>query len=94
MILTNPISSCFTINVNDGDINKPSKPTVDDVKRFRNYVNTTSSSLGAVYMWCDTYDHQAWFDYITEVDDAYTLGDVVANDGSVCLSTPIRGFVS
>lgn len=76
-------TATFTINVNDGDINKPSKPTVDDVKRFRNYVNTTSSSLGAVYMWCDTYDHQAWFDYITEVDDAYTLGDVVANDGSV-----------
>lgn len=76
-------TATFTINVNDGDINKPSKPTVDDVKRFRNYVNSTSSSLGAVYMWCDTYDHQAWFDYITEVDDAYTLGDVVANDGSV-----------
>ena len=76
-------TATFTINVNDGDINKPDKPTVDDVERFRNYVNTTNSSLGAVYMWCDTYDHQAWFDYITEVDDAYTLGDVVANDGSV-----------
>lgn len=76
-------TATFTINVNDGDINKPSKPTVDDVKRFHNYVNSTSSSKGAVYMWCDTYDHQAWFDYITEVDDAYTLGDVVANDGSV-----------
>ena len=76
-------TATFTINVNDGDINKPSKPTVDDVKRFRNYVNTTSSSLGAVYMWCDTYDHQAWFSYITDVDDAYTLGDVVANDGTV-----------
>ena len=76
-------TATFTINVNDGDINKPSKPTVDDVKRFRNYVNTTSSSKGAVYMWCDNFDHQAWFDYITEVDDAYTLGDVVANDGSV-----------
>ena len=76
-------TATFTINVNDGDINKPSKPTVDDVKRFRNYVNTTSSSLGAVYMWCDTYDHQAWYSYITDVDDAYTLGDVVANDGSV-----------
>lgn len=76
-------TATFTINVNDGDINKPSKPTVDDVKRFRNYVNTTSSSLGAVYMWCDTYDHHAWYSYITDVDDAYTLGDVVANDGSV-----------
>lgn len=76
-------TATFTINVNDGDINKPSKPTVDDVKRFRNYVNSTSSSLGAVYMWCDTYDHQAWYSYITDVDDAYTLGDVVANDGSV-----------
>ena len=75
-------TATFTINVNDGDINKPSKPTVDDVKRFRNYVNTTSSSLGAVYMWCDTYDHHAWFSYITDVDDAYTLGDVVANDGT------------
>ena len=76
-------TATFTINVNDGDINKPSKPTVDDVKRFRNYVNTTSSSLGAVYMWCGTYDHHAWFSYITDVDDAYTLGDVVANDGTV-----------
>ena len=76
-------TATFTINVNDGDINKPSKPTVDDVKRFRNYVNSTSSSLGAVYMWCDTYDHHAWFSYITDVDDAYTLGDVVANDGTV-----------
>lgn len=76
-------TATFTINVNDGDINKPSKPTVDDVKRFRNYVNTTSSSKGAVYMWCDTYDHHAWFSYITDVDDAYTLGDVVANDGTV-----------
>ena len=76
-------TATFTINVNDGDINKPSKPTVSDVERFRNYVNTTSSSLGAVYMWCDTYDHHAWFSYITDVDDAYTLGDVVANDGTV-----------
>lgn len=76
-------TATFTINVNDGDINKPSKPTVDDVKRFRNYVNSTSSSKGAVYMWCDTYDHHAWFSYITDVDDAYTLGDVVANDGTV-----------
>ena len=76
-------TATFTINVNDGDINKPSKPTVSDVERFRNYVNKKSSSLGAVYMWCDTYDHQAWYSYITDVDDAYTLGDVVANDGSV-----------
>ena len=76
-------TATFTINVNDGDINKPSKPTVDDVERFRNYVNTTSSSKGAVYMWCDTSAHHAWYSYITDVDDAYTLGDVVANDGSV-----------
>lgn len=34
-------------------------------------------------MWCDDYDHHAWFDYITDVDDAYTLGEVTANDGSV-----------
>ena len=79
-------TATFTVNVGDGEVdpaNKPEKPTVSDVERFRNYVNSTSSSKGAVYMWCDTYDHQAWFDYITDVDDAYTLGDVVANDGSV-----------
>ena len=79
-------TSTFTVTVGDGEVptpNKPDKPTVSDVNRFRNFVNTTSSSKGAVYMWCDTYDHQAWFNYITEVDDAYTLGDVVANDGSV-----------
>lgn len=79
-------TATFTVNVGDGEVdpaNKPDKPTVSDVERFRNYVNSTSSSKGAVYMWCDTYDHHAWFDYITGVDAAYTLGDVVANDGSV-----------
>ena len=79
-------TTTFTVTVGDGEVqtpNKPDKPTVSDVKRFRNYVNSTSSSKGAVYMWCDTSDHQAWFNYITNVDDAYTLGDVVANDGSV-----------
>ena len=73
----------FTISVGDGEIQPPSKPTVDDIKRFRNYVNATSSSTGAVYMWCNTYDHHAWFDRITDVPGAYTLGEVVANDGSV-----------
>ena len=73
----------FTVNVSATEVQKPDKPTVSDVERFRNYVNTTSSSKGAVYMWCDTYDHHAWFSYITDVDDAYTLGDVVANDGTV-----------
>ena len=73
----------FTISVGDGEIQPPSKPTVDDIKRFRNYVNATSSSKGAVYMWCNTYDHHAWFDRITDVPGAYTLGEVVANDGSV-----------
>ena len=73
----------FTISVGDGEIQPPSKPTVDDIKCFRNYVNATSSSKGAVYMWCDAYDHHAWFDHITDVPGAYTLGDVVANDGSV-----------
>lgn len=79
-------TATFTVNVGDGEVgpaNKPNKPTVSDVERFRNDVNSTSSSKGAVYMWCDTHDHQAWFDYIADVDDAYTLGDVVANDGSV-----------
>lgn len=79
-------TATFKVVVSDGEVdpaNKPDKPTVSDVKNFYGRVNSTSSSKGAVYMWCDTYDHQAWFDYITEVDDAYTLGDVVANDGSV-----------
>ena len=84
-------TATFTVNVGDGEVdpaNKPDKPTVDDVERFRNYVNSTSSSKGAVYMWCDNYDHHAWFDYITDVVNAYTLGEVVANDGSVlCKST-------
>ena len=73
----------YTVTVVDPDANKPAKPTASDIERFRNYVNTTSSSKGAVYMWCDTYDHHAWFDYVTEVEDAYTLGEVVKNDGSV-----------
>ena len=73
----------FTVNVSATEVQKPDKPTVSDVERFRNYVNKNSSSKGAVYMWCNTYDHHAWFSYITDVDDAYTLGDVVANDGTV-----------
>ena len=72
----------YTVKVIDPD-EKPDKPTASDIEHFRNYVNTTSSSKGAVYMWCDTYDHHAWFDYVTEVEDAYTLGEVVKNDGSV-----------
>lgn len=72
----------YTVKVIDPD-EKPNKPTVSDIERFRNYVNTTSSSKGAVYMWCETYDHHAWFDYVTEVEDAYTLGEVVKNDGTV-----------
>lgn len=72
----------YTVKVIDPD-EKPNKPTVSDIERFSNYVNTTSSSKGAVYMWCETYDHHAWFDYVTEVEDAYTLGEVVKNDGTV-----------
>lgn len=72
----------YTVKVIDPD-EKPDKPTASDIESFRNYVNTTSSYKGAVYMWCDTYDHHAWFDYVTEVEDAYTLGEVVKNDGSV-----------
>lgn len=79
-------TATFKVVVSDGEVdpaNKPDKPTVSDVERFYGRVNTTSSSEGAVYMWCDNYDHHAWYSYITDVDDAYTLGDVVANDGSV-----------
>ena len=72
----------YTVKVIDPD-EKPDKPTASDIKRFRNYVNSTSSSKGAVYMWCDTYGHHAWFNYVTEVEDAYTLGEVVKNDGTV-----------
>lgn len=73
----------YTVTVVDPDANKPDKPKASDIERFRNYVNSTSSSKGAVYMWCDTYDHHAWFDHVTDVEDAYTLGEVVKNDGSV-----------
>lgn len=79
-------TATFTVTVGNGEVDpasKPDKPTVADIGRFRNRVNSTSSSKGAVYMWCDNYDHHAWFDYITDVEDAYTLGEVVANDGSV-----------
>ena len=83
-------TTTFTVTVGDGEVpapSKPDKPTESDVNNFFGRVNTTSSSEGAVYMWCDTFDHQAWFNYITDVDDAYTLGDVVANDGSVMSKT-------
>ncbi len=54
-----------------------------DAKRFRNYVNSTSSSKGAVYIWCEANlnDHGAWFDYLTEVPNGYSFGEVVRNDG-------------
>ena len=80
-------TATFTINVGDGEVDpatKPDKPTVNDVEGFYDYVNTTSSATGAVYMWCDTtYNHQVWFSYLTDVEDGYSLGEVVPNDGSV-----------
>ena len=77
--------STFSITVRDEQVQKPDKPTESDLNRFHNRVNTTSTSEGAVYMWCgeSLYDHGAWFDYLTEVPGAYTLGEVTANDGSV-----------
>ena len=77
--------STFNITVSDEQVQKPDKPTESDLKRFHNFVNKTSTSEGAVYMWCgeSLHDHGAWFDYITEVPGAYTLGEVTANDGSV-----------
>lgn len=73
----------YTVKVVDSESSKPAKPNEEDLQKFRYRVNTTSSSLGAVYMWCDTYDHQAWFDYLTDVDGAYTIGEVEPNDGLV-----------
>ena len=83
-----------TINVTVTDSatepEKPEKPTVSDIKRFHNKVNTTSSSEGAVYMWCadSLYDHGAWFEDLTEVEGGYSLGEVVANTESNAASYP------
>ena len=83
-----------TINVTVTDSatepEKPEKPTVSDIKRFHNKVNTTSSSEGAVYMWCadSLYDHGAWFSYLTDVEGGYSLGEVVANTESNAASYP------
>lgn len=68
----------------------PEKPTVSDIQRFRDYVNDTSSSKGAVYMWCaaSLYDHGAWFSYLTDVEGGYSLGEVVANTESNAASYP------
>ena len=81
-----------TINVTVTDSTtvpeKPEKPTVSDIERFHNKVNTTSSSEGAVYMWCTVYDHSAWFSYLTDVEGGYSLGEVVANTESNAASYP------
>lgn len=83
-----------TINVTVTDSatepEKPEKPTVSDIQRFRDYVNDTSSSKGAVYMWCadSLYDHGAWFSYLTDVEGGYSLGEVVANTESNAASYP------
>ena len=72
----------YTVQVKDPDA-KPAGPTEADAKRFRNYVNSTSSSKGAVYIWCEANlnDHGAWFDYLTQVPNGYSFGEVVRNDG-------------
>ena len=72
----------YTVTVKDPNT-KPAGPTEADAKRFRNYVNTTSSSKGAVYLWCEVNlnDHGAWFDYLTDVENGYSFGEVVKNDG-------------
>ena len=83
-----------TINVTVTDSvtepEKPEKPTVSDIERFHNKVNTTSSSEGAVYMWCaaSLYDHGAWFNSLTDVEGGYSLGEVVANTESNAASYP------
>ena len=84
-----------TINVTVTDSatepEKPEKPTVSDIERFHNNVNTPSSSEeGAVYMWCgdSLYDHGAWFSYLTDVEGGYSLGEVVANTESNAASYP------
>lgn len=83
-----------TINVTVTDSatvpERPEKPTVSDIERFHNKVNKTSSSEGAVYMWCadQLYEHGAWFEYLTEVEDGYSLGEVVANTESNAASYP------
>ena len=73
----------YTVQVKDPDDAKPAGPTEADAKRFRNYVNSTSSSKGAVYIWCEANlnDHGAWFDYLTQVPNGYSFGEVVRNDG-------------
>ena len=78
-------TATFTVNVTEDEVRAPEKPTETDAERFRNYVNSTSSSKGAVYMWCaeNLYDHGAWFDYLTDVEGGYSFGEVVANDGSI-----------
>lgn len=80
----------ITVTVTDSATvpEKPEKPTVSDIKRFHNKVNTTSSSEGAVYMWCTVYDHSAWFSYLTDVEGGYSLGEVVANTESNAASYP------
>lgn len=82
----------ITVTVTDSATvpEKPEKPTASDIKRFRDKVNTTSSSKGAVYMWCadSLYDHGAWFSYLTDVEGGYSLGEVVANTESDAASYP------
>ena len=41
----------YTVTVRDPD-EKPAGPTEADARRFHNRVNTTSTSEGAVYLWC------------------------------------------
>ena len=79
----------ITVTVTDS-ATVPEKPTASDIKRFRDKVNTTSSSMGAVYMWCadSLYDHGAWFSYLTDVEGGYSLGEVVANTESDAASYP------
>lgn len=81
-------TTTFTVNVDNSTVTKPGKPSTSTLKKFQNYVNSTSSSKGAVYIWCSDFDHQAWFDYVTEVPGGYTLGEVVANDGHVSAADP------
>lgn len=81
-------TTTLNITVLDEQIQKPDKPSESDLNNFYNYVNKTSTSTGAVYMWCaaSLYDHGAWFNYLSDVPGAYTLGEVVANDGSSNMS--------
>ena len=82
-------TATFTITVRDEQIQAPNGPSDSDLDNFNNNYRDNGGTYrnDAVHMRCvDNNSHTRFFNSVRDVSGAYTLSNVVANDGSYGVS--------